>query len=371
MGFPNKDRGFKVDKVICENGVSATWDDNTWGLIDINNPTNQERIKCSVNFKFEANSTLNYDYTGNEQIFIVPETGRYKIELWGAQGGSNKAQGGLGGYTSGIINLSEKEVLYIYVGGEGETTSPGGTEQIAGGYNGGGSVLGQAYRDRQFGSGGGATDVRLVNGPWNEFNSLTSRIMVAAGGGGAYSGEIHINSGGAGGGLEGIIGEQNELNGEFYCYGTGGSQINGGDITTDCNMYNTLLKQGRIVHNSGFGYGGFYQTETNWLTGGGGGYYGGGQSGHIASAGGGSSFISGHEGCNAIEESSTATNIQHTGKSIHYSGLYFTETKMVDGAGYSWTTEKGKKTDMPKHDGSDGTMVGNSGNGYAKITYLG
>ncbi|MFR6022531.1 MAG: glycine rich domain-containing protein [Clostridia bacterium] len=30
--------------------------------------------------------------------------------------------------------------------------------------------------------GGGATDIRLVSGEWNDFESLKSRIMVAGGG---------------------------------------------------------------------------------------------------------------------------------------------------------------------------------------------
>ncbi len=43
---------------------------------------------------------------------------------------------------------------------------------------------------------------------------------------------------------------------------------------------------------------------------------------------------------------------------------------MIDGAGYSWTNVKGVYTGMPSHDGKS-TMTGNSGHGYAKITYLG
>ena len=41
------------------------------------------------------------------------------------------------------------------------------------------------------GGGGGATDVRLTPGEWNNFDSLKSRIMVAAGGGGN---NVSINS---------------------------------------------------------------------------------------------------------------------------------------------------------------------------------
>ena len=42
---------------------------------------------------------------------------------------------------------------------------------------------------------------------------------------------------------------------------------------------------------------------------------------------------------------------------------------MIDGDGYNWTTKKEDYIGMPTHDGS-GTMIGNNGNGYAKITFI-
>ena len=52
---------------------------------------------------------------GGSQKYVVPEneSGWYKIELWGAQGGGIK--GGLGAYTSGIIELNAGDTLYFYV----------------------------------------------------------------------------------------------------------------------------------------------------------------------------------------------------------------------------------------------------------------
>ena len=85
------------------------------------------------------------------QEYIIPTDGWYRIELWGTQGGGN---GGKGAYTSGIIELKEGEVLYFYVGDH--------QPNLASGYS---------------------TDVRLVNGAYDEFTSYETRLMSAAGGG--------------------------------------------------------------------------------------------------------------------------------------------------------------------------------------------
>lgn len=81
--------------------------------------------------------------------------------------------------------------------------------------------------------------------------------------------------------------------------------------------------------------------------------------------GGGSSFISGHNGCDAIVEKTGA----HTGQAKHYSGRVFTDTVMIDGAGYGWTNVKGGVQLMPNISGGNyANGVGHTGNGYAKIT---
>lgn len=106
------------------------------------------------------------------------------------------------------------------------------------------------------------------------------------------------------------------------------------------------------------------------LVAGGSGYYGGetnNVSGKSAGAGG-SSYISGHDGCDSIAEESTIKNIIHTGQSIHYSGVKFKDTIMIDGAGYEWTTEKGIYTKM--EDPLGNYVDGKAGNGYARITLL-
>ena len=105
-----------------------------------------------------------YDYTGDYQTFVAPAVGYYKFECWGAQG-AGSAESGRGGYTSGTIKLNEGDTFYIYVGGK----------NVYGGWNGGGT---SSYRY----GGGGATDIRLVKGTWNDEEGLKSRVMVAGGG---------------------------------------------------------------------------------------------------------------------------------------------------------------------------------------------
>lgn len=57
------------------------------------------------------------------------------------------------------------------------------------------------------------------------------------------------------------------------------------------------------------------------------------------------------------------------GPGVHYSDYKFTNTIMIDGRGYNWTTSRGNYVEMPSYDGLS-TMVGNIGNSYAKITFL-
>ena len=85
---------------------------------------------------------IEFNYTGTYQEYEIETTGYYKIECIGAKGGKSKnngnvgADGGNGGYTSGIIYLKKGEKIYVYVGGRG-TDAVVGKDSIAG-YNGGG-----------------------------------------------------------------------------------------------------------------------------------------------------------------------------------------------------------------------------------------
>lgn len=144
-----------------------------------------------------------YEYTGSVQTFIAPYTGTYTLKTWGAQGGGAEYNSrGKGGYSTGTVWLNEGDILYIYVGGEGN---------LNGGYNGGGSGGYSAgfgtSADIYYYGGGGATDIRKGG------IGLADRIIVAGGGGGgthwtpvdnsyAGGGNYVVAEGGAGGGSD-------------------------------------------------------------------------------------------------------------------------------------------------------------------------
>jgi hypothetical protein len=261
--------------------------------------------------------SFDFIYSGNsEKVTLDP--GTYLFECWGAQGYIYNSGniGGKGSYTKGTISLKTTKTFYVFVGQFGR----GSIADYS--FNGGGG--GQM-------GGGGSSDIRLVNGTWDNFESLKSRIIVAAGGSGPDS-YVHGAPGGCLVGLD--VG-----------YGKGGTQTAGGFG----------------LYNGSFGKGGFYpRTDGNGCGGGGGGYYGGGSSTNAIDypGGGGSSFISGYPGCNAVKEESTLNNIIHSDSPIHYSGLVFTHPVMIDG-----------KTSMPSP--TPGlNETGHESNGHVRITIL-
>ena len=298
---------------------------------------------------------------------MVPKTGTYKIELWGAGAGAFAGESlSYGSYVSGTINFAKGQKIYVYVGENGYTKFSNPTV-VSLRFNGGGYgnlVCYKHYLKHENNNnkgvdfaGGGATDIRLVDGDWSDFDSLKSRIMVAAGSGGINNSTRYAPSNGGG-----LFSDNGGYYGSADYMATGATQVSPGTA------------------NGKFGVGGYAiyggdSCSVNDGGGGGGGYYGGGGSktasnvSQASTGAGGSSYISGHNGCDAIKEESTEDNIIHTGQSIHYSGLYFKDTIMIDGSGYKWTTQKGEYTGMPSHDGT-GTMKGNAGNGYARITFI-
>ena len=262
-----------------------------------------------------------YDYTGSPKKLTIPYTGIYKLEVWGAQGGTAEGydldniygtyRGGYGSYSTGTIELNESENLYVVVGSQGADGNP--VSDIAGGYNGGGKVLSSDDNptNRFAAGGGGATHIAKVDGLLSTLsNKIDSIIIVAGGGGGGY---MHTKAAGLhhafGGDAGGYIGKNGSNGPEGNHFGTGATQNGPGQSAN-------IEEQGK----GGFGYGGIVEVAAHG-SGGGGGFYGGGAAYGIAgtgnaSGGGGVGYIGNSElnnklmicyECSTTEEKNTKT----------------------------------------------------------------
>ena len=282
--------------------------------------------------------------------------GIYKIECWGASGGiSTKSEDGYGAYTSGIITLRTQTKLFIVLGEQGQYSETKVVEHKET-FNGGGSGGTKNHINGYgAGSGGGATDIRLeYNGDWSDFNSLKSRIMVAAGGSGItyyLGGGIHHYFGASGGTINGLPGDYfDKVDGVRVS--TGATQSAGG---------RGCIGNYSIGENGTFGKGGNW-GKTHCASGGGGGYFGGGGGGinkdSHCSGSSGSSYISGYEGCRSIKKDAQYDNPETDDNPIHYSNYYFRNGEMIDG-----------NSQMPSF--TETTQIRKSGPGAARITFLG
>ncbi|MBQ8131616.1 MAG: hypothetical protein IJ193_03915, partial [Bacilli bacterium] len=354
----NDIRTLSTNSTSAEPRVNQAKEGNGFSRITLLKRTiNQTALTLDFAFEEYLNGNeYTFSYTGDYQTFTVPKTGYYKVELWGSGGNDKAGSGGEGGYTSGKIYLVKGEKLYVYVGRKNQNTSK---------FNASNYTKYAVYSS-------GSTDIRTVSGNWDDFDSLKTRIMVAGAGGMAGGTNSTVSHpGGAGGGLVSYAG----ING-------GAGAVAGGKATQ--------------ISGQSFGLGNL--TYHEWGAPGANGYFAGGSGSggnDQGSAGGGSSFISGHAGCVAVKESSVSDNLifnddsngvscDSTDSSTfnsngyntdincskHYSNRIFTDTKMIDGKGYEWTTEVGTEVvGMPTQDGTS-TMKGNTGNGFAKITFL-
>jgi hypothetical protein len=337
-----------------------------------------------------------FEYTGAARTFVVPKDGTYRLEAWGASGGTGytaTGTGGPGGYCKGDVFLKQNQIIYVYVGSLTTYGNTGATHT----FNGGGRTyetgVWEGAFDRHGGIGGGATDFRLKNGEWDNATSLNSRIMVAAGGGGGGSdldvGAYKGANGGCGGGLTGGEGLVTRAAGhtDNYTKAGGGTQTKGGECSGPYPGYE------HYTYGGVFGKGGYMRFHGG---GGGSGYYGGGAGntkflrGVITAGGGGSSFISGMTGCVAINPANQSDpRTQDTGSvktALNYNTtafgsnsttwnnndeILFTNPSMIDGEGYEWNTgSRGSQTSMPSYSNPGSTMTGNTGHGHARITFI-
>lgn len=281
--------------------------------------------------KILAGDILNCPYSGTVKVLTLP-AGKYKLECWGAQGGT-VVNGGKGGYSVGYIELHKKTTLYLYTGGQGKKNTSSAIK-LEGGFNGGGYCYSK-YEDIYVGSGGGASDVRINT------DSLYARVIVAGGGGGngIYPSDSSNTSktGGVGGGTSG--GNGIKIYAHEYGAGAGGSQTAGGSkgSNSSYSQGGSFGQGGNSTGNSGGWNGG----------GGGGGWYGGGSGGALGASGGG--------GSGYVYTSSTASN--------YPSGRLLTSEYYLTNA-----QTKAGNTSFPST--SSGNETGHSGNGYIRITVV-
>ena len=258
------------------------------------------RIPRWIHFYDEINENL-LELSGNSITFkyqnksypIVLKSGTYKLEAYGASGGSGSSpttardpqnpykclyddeyvkqlkgntkcnitssQAGSGGYASGIIKLFKDTKVFIVVGSRVNYET---TRIIQGGFNGGGNAI--SDNSNPGGSGGGSVDFRV------DKDDPFHRILVAGGGGGADNafGDLYLEDDGSG--------------------GSGGLPAQG--------YWQDGIYIAEMEANSTFGYS-FFQGESAILadiyeySGAGGGFFGGFASHNLNAGGsGGSSF---------------------------------------------------------------------------------
>ena len=304
--------------------------------LDAYNKTKEEYEKQLEKYN-TAHPNKTYEYTGKEEIYVVPEDGTYKLETWGAQGGSydETYHGGYGGYSSGYIALKKGDKLYINVGGQGSYI--GSYDKGQGGYNGGGSILlTHSDGNEKRATGGGATHISLKSGLLSTLENSKDDILIVSGGGGA----TQVNSailgqgwgiGGSGGGVVGSAGTGKNYSTDVIAPGGTQTQSTEGNI----NSYSGI-----------FGKGG-ENSSTGNSSGGGGGFYGGSSS--LRGAGGGSGYIGNSKlinkqmYCYNCEESSDEST-----KTISTTNV--SETPIANyakkGAGYAKVTKVGSEDEI-------------------------
>ncbi|GAB5387676.1 MAG: hypothetical protein Alpg2KO_06440 [Alphaproteobacteria bacterium] len=270
-------------------------------------PTGPNQTNCRNDAQYTeawTDDDTYYTVTAGIQLWTVPETGTYRIEAAGAEGGFFSGNGGFyggKGYRwSGEFDLTQGDQIQIVVGHRGQDGSHCG--------GGGGSFVVSGSTPLIVAGGGGG-----CGNQDDGFDAVsgTSGTLAFDGGFPPRGGGFGINGGGGGGGASGSGGG----GGGFYgdggdgATGTTGSGGAGGDGTDGQDGGGSVYSgsggtafvngaTGGIGNNFDGGFGGGGGT-VSWqvVGGGGGGYSGGAGAGYSAGlsggGGGGGSFNSG------------------------------------------------------------------------------
>jgi len=270
----------------------------------VEQPTVYEFTNCSATGRLGPNqSAVNAAYSGTFldgavtvygdgiQQWVVPTTGTYIIEAYGAQGGKGcgtdaSAYGGKGAKMSGTFELTQDDTLYIIVGQSGTDYAGAPTGDGTTGAGGGGSFVVKWIASSSY-----QMNVTGLTGKY-----VTPLIIAAGGNGGrdyCYSGTGTI--------YNGVITEGSN---------PGSNSYSGGSFSTDPNNTysgSSFLKGGAgalsnytrngYTSYAGFGCGG--GNRDDGAGGGGGGYWGG--------LGGSTSAGSYNTGTDQVNESGTKT----------------------------------------------------------------
>ena len=201
-------------------------------------------------------------------------TGRYYIQVWGAQGGTSlengqyTTSGGKGAYASGFLTLNKRTQFYLYVGGKGFDGINETNIKADGGFNGGGKGGADLKDYDASGGGGGSSDIRYICCDNEE--SIESRFIVAGGGSGSS-----FNSYGAPAGI---------LNG-FIKTGKGENQIaESKPLTSKFHGEDGVDHLNVPSSGSGGGYFGGYNVEGQSSS----------SNSYLATSSSGSSYVSGY-----------------------------------------------------------------------------
>lgn len=246
-------------------GGAGSYNNGTNQLNSISNISNGYVNITSVNggSSVSEGSPLNFNYSGTIQTWTVPETGKYKIDALGAEGGKALATylGGKGAKMTGTFDLVAGQQLKILVGQKGFDSNSG---------------------NRGGGGGGGSFVTHLNNSP----------VIIAGGGGGAGDyengqGGLTTPNGGAGT-VETASGGASGNGGSGATWASGGA-----GLLTDGST-NTSSQGGSVVPKAFVNGGAGGVKPTSWADTAHGGFGGGGWA--YAGAGGGGGYSGGGAG---------------------------------------------------------------------------
>ena len=307
--------------------VGFTPTDNTWDVDNTKDALDDLHFKVDGCTSTLAGTIFNYAYSGIENTFVTPCRGKYKIEVWGAQGASytaNNLYGGYGGYSIGYAKFDVGQKLFITVGSAGNDVNAG--------YNGGGA--GSKRTVTFAGGGGGASHVALASGLLKNLSS-NSVLIVAGGGAGAYYYSNKAWNGNSGGGYWG-------------------------------GYSNDMYTAGRQDGGYAFGTAGTTLDSSYNYSGAGGGYWGGFSYYGEAGAGGGSGYI----GSSRLI-ANTSTDIHN--KMFCYNCIENSGLTIYTVASYGTTAHQSERNSSCSsgYSSSPISSCAKAGNGYVRITYLG